>query len=107
MVLYSTSYTATTQGIMAEFNVASRTTATLGLSTYLLGLAAGSVIVAPMSEIYGRRIVYLVCMGVFVLLIIPCGLATGLAEIVGVRFIGFVVSISSIVREVVSGPDIG
>lgn len=77
---------------MAEFDVASRTTATLGLTTYLLGLAAGSVVVAPMSELYGRRVVYLVCLTVFVVLIVPCGLATGLGEIVGVRFIGCVFS---------------
>lgn len=94
VVLYSTSYTATVEGIMAEFGIGSRTVATLGLTTYLLGLAVGSVIVAPMSELYGRRIVYLVCMGVFVLLIIPCGLATSLEAIVVVRLIGCVFFLS-------------
>jgi MFS family permease len=88
VVLYSTSYTATIPGIMTEFGVTSRPLATLGLTTYLLGLAAGSVVVAPMSELYGRRVVYLVCMGVFVLLIIPCGLAESLAGMVVVRFVG-------------------
>ncbi|KAK4042986.1 major facilitator superfamily domain-containing protein [Parachaetomium inaequale] len=90
VVLYSTSYTATIEGIMAEFGVTSRPLATLGLTTYLLGLAAGSVVVAPMSELYGRRVVYLVCLGVFVVLIVPCGLAKGLGELVVVRFIGAV-----------------
>jgi hypothetical protein len=42
VLLYSTSYTATIPGIQKEFN-ASKTTAILGLTTYLLGLAAGSV----------------------------------------------------------------
>ncbi|KAL2137117.1 hypothetical protein VTI74DRAFT_8749 [Chaetomium olivicolor] len=91
VVLYSTSYTATIPGIMDEFGVTSRSVATLGLTTYLLGLAAGSVVVAPMSELYGRRVVYLVCLGVFVVLIVPCGLARSLGVIVGVRFIGYVV----------------
>ncbi|KAL2163433.1 hypothetical protein VTH06DRAFT_5490 [Thermothelomyces fergusii] len=90
VVLYSTSYTAAIPGVMAEFGLSSRPVATLGLTTYLLGLAAGSVVVAPMSELYGRRVVYLVCLGIFTLLIIPCGLATGLAELVVVRFIGAV-----------------
>ncbi|EAQ83296.1 hypothetical protein CHGG_09700 [Chaetomium globosum CBS 148.51] len=90
VVLYSTSYTASIPGVMAEFGVTSRPLATLGLTSYLLGLAAGSVVVAPMSEIYGRRVVYLVCLGVFVVLIVPCGLANGLAELVVVRFIGAV-----------------
>jgi len=94
VVLYSTSYTATIPGIMDEFGVSSRPLATLGLTTYLLGLAAGSVVVAPMSELYGRRVVYLVCLGVFVVLIIPCGLADGLAELIVVRFIGYVLPFS-------------
>ncbi|KAK5662562.1 hypothetical protein OQA88_8474 [Cercophora sp. LCS_1] len=51
VVLFSTSYTATITGVMEEFNITSVPVATLGLSTYLLGLAVGSVIVAPMSEL--------------------------------------------------------
>ncbi|KAK3990944.1 citrinin biosynthesis cluster MFS transporter mrr1 [Cladorrhinum sp. PSN332] len=90
VVLYSTSYTATLTPIMQEFGITSRPVATLGLTTYLLGLAVGSVIVAPLSELYGRRPVYLVCLSVFVLLIIPCGLAKNLETLVGVRFVGAV-----------------
>jgi MFS family permease len=86
VVLYSTSYTATVQGIMDEFAVSSRALSTLGLTTYLLGLAAGSVVVAPMSELYGRRIVYLACLAVFVVLIVPAALARSLTEMVVVRF---------------------
>lgn len=89
-MLYSTSYTATIPGLMEEFGVSSRPVATLGLTTYLLGLAAGSVVVAPMSELYGRRVVYLVCLGVFVVLIVPCALARSLAGMVAVRFVGCV-----------------
>ncbi|KAK0649471.1 major facilitator superfamily domain-containing protein [Cercophora newfieldiana] len=88
VVLYSTAYTAATPGMMAEYNVTSTSIVTLGLTTYLLGLAAGSVVVAPLSELYGRRTVYLVCVFIFVLLIIPCGLATSLAELIIVRFFG-------------------
>jgi hypothetical protein len=35
-------------------------------------------------------VVYLVCLGVFVLLIIPCALAGSLEELIVVRFIGYV-----------------
>ncbi|KAK4124624.1 MFS general substrate transporter [Parathielavia appendiculata] len=90
VVLYSTSYMAAIPGLMADFGVADKPLATMGLTSYLLGLAAGSVVVAPMSELYGRRAVYLVCMGVFVLLIVPCGVAGSLGVMVGVRFIGAV-----------------
>ncbi|KAK0673630.1 putative transporter [Cercophora samala] len=88
VVLYSTSYTATLPTIMDEFDITSKPVATLGLTTYLLGLAAGSVIVAPMSELYGRRPVYLVCLAAFIVLIIPCGLADSLSEMIIVRFFG-------------------
>ncbi|KAL2268390.1 hypothetical protein VTJ83DRAFT_3236 [Remersonia thermophila] len=88
VVLYSTSYTATVSQIMDEFDITSRPVATLGLTTYLLGLAAGSVVVAPLSEVYGRRVVYLVCLGVFTVLIVPCALAKSLGVLIGVRFVG-------------------
>ncbi|KAI0107409.1 MFS general substrate transporter [Hypoxylon sp. NC0597] len=87
VVFYSTSYTASTPGLMEEFGVSS-TVATLGVTTYLLGLAAGSLLVAPASELYGRRPVYIFCMICFTLLIIPCCVATSLAEIIVVRFFG-------------------
>lgn len=90
VVLYSTSYTATIPGLTAEFGGATPTVATLGVTTYLLGLACGSLVVAPMSELFGRRPVYLVCMAASALLVLPCALATSLAEIIVVRFFGAV-----------------
>jgi hypothetical protein len=89
VVLYSTSYTASIPGLVTEFGV-SMPVATLGVTTYLVGLAAGSLIVAPMSELYGRQKVYLACMVLSTLLIIPCGLADSLVSIIVVRFFGYV-----------------
>ncbi|KAL3426400.1 MFS transporter [Phlyctema vagabunda] len=88
VVLYSTSYTSAMPGIMEEFHVTSEPVATLGVTTYLLGLAAGSLILAPLSEIYGRRPIYFGSMLVFSLLVVPCALATSLTEILVVRFFG-------------------
>ena len=48
------------------------------------------MILAPVSEMYGRRPVFLVSLVVFTVLIIPCGLATSLAEVVVIRFFGAV-----------------
>lgn len=90
VVLYSTSYTATLSGLLAEFGGTDPTVATLGVTTYLLGLACGSLVVAPMSELFGRRPVYLVCLSVSALLVLPCALATSLGEIIAVRFFGAV-----------------
>ncbi|KAH7015164.1 major facilitator superfamily domain-containing protein [Ilyonectria destructans] len=87
IVLYSTCYTASLPGLIDEFG-STTTTATLGLSTYLLGLATGSLVVAPMSELFGRRPVYMICLVLWCILVIPCALATSLTEILVVRFVG-------------------
>lgn len=89
-VLYSTTYTASIPGLIEEFHVESETVATLGVTTYLIGLGLGSLVWAPVSELYGRRPVYLCCMVIFTLLIIPSCLATSLTEILVVRFFGYV-----------------
>jgi hypothetical protein len=88
VVLYSTSYTASIPGLMLEYDVSNQSIVTLGVTTYLLGLAVGSLVVAPMSELYGRRPVYLICLACFTILVLPTALATSLAEILVVRFFG-------------------
>ncbi|RYP23158.1 hypothetical protein DL765_001243 [Monosporascus sp. GIB2] len=90
VVFYSTNYTASIPGLLKEFNTTNTAVATLGVTTYLLGLAAGSLLVAPASELFGRRPVYVICMICFTLLVIPCCLATSLAEMIVVRFFGAV-----------------
>ena len=89
-VLYSTSYTAAIPAMQHQFNVTSEAVTTLGVTTYLLGLAVGSLILAPISETYGRRPVYLIAMAFFTVLVIPCALATSMAEIIILRFLGAV-----------------
>ena len=69
-----------------EFNVASEPIVTLGVTTYLLGIAVGSLILAPISETYGRKPVYVLGMAIFSLLVIPCATATSMAGIIVVRF---------------------
>ncbi|KAG9748093.1 MFS general substrate transporter, partial [Aureobasidium melanogenum] len=58
-VLFSTSYTVTVVTLERIFDVG-HLVALLGLTTYLLGMAAGSTVLAPLSEMYGRRPVYIV-----------------------------------------------
>jgi multidrug resistance protein len=86
VVMYSTSYTAGIPGMMDTFHVENKTNLVLGLTTYLAGLALGSLILAPLSEMYGRRPVYLIAVAMFTVLIIPCALAQNLATILAVRF---------------------
>lgn len=89
-VLYSSSYTSSMPGMMKEFSVTSEPVATLGVTTYLLGLATGSLVLAPLSEIWGRRPVYIGSLAFFSLMVLPCALATSLGEVLGVRFVGYV-----------------
>ncbi|OJJ47551.1 hypothetical protein ASPZODRAFT_64364 [Penicilliopsis zonata CBS 506.65] len=87
IVLYSTSYTAGTAQI-AEYFGTSQIITTLGLTFYLIGLAFGSMFMAPLSEVYGRKPVCVGCLTVFTLMIIPCALATSITELIVVRFVG-------------------
>ena len=89
-VFYSTSYTSGIPEMMRDFHIVSETLATLGVTTYLSGLAVGSVVSAPLSEVFGRRPIYICSMFVFMLLVLPCALATSLVEILVWRFLGHV-----------------
>ncbi|KAK4503757.1 hypothetical protein PRZ48_004672 [Zasmidium cellare] len=86
-VLYSTSYTSAIPGMMAEFGIG-ESEGILGVTTYLLGMASGSVVLAPLSEMYGRRPIYLIVMALFVVFVIPCAVAQNMATILAVRYFG-------------------
>ena len=86
-VLYSTSYTSAIPGMVAEFGL-TESEGILGVTTYLLGMATGSVILAPLSEMYGRRPIYLITMALFTILVIPCAVAQNIATILVIRFFG-------------------
>jgi Major Facilitator Superfamily len=88
IIFYSTSYTSGMPGMMEEFGISSEPLTTLGVTAYLFGLAVGSLLMAPISEIYGRRPVYVVALLLFSVLVIPCALATSLPEVIVVRFFG-------------------
>lgn len=59
--------------------------ATLGLSTYVLGLALGPVW-SPMSEFYGRRPIYCCAFLLFVIWLVPGAVAKNIQTIIVVRF---------------------
>jgi multidrug resistance protein len=90
VVMYSTSYTASMTAMMKEFGVNSEPIATLGVTAYLLGLAVGSLLLAPIAETYGRKPVYTVCMAIYVILVLPAALARDLPSVIIVRFFGAV-----------------
>ena len=87
-VIYTTMYTSGIDGIQEEFNVSSKLVVLLGLTTNLFGLAIGSVVLSSLSEIFGRRPIYLISVLLFGLMIIPVALAKNIETILICRFFG-------------------
>lgn len=85
--LFSTVYTSGIPGLQEEFHI-SKIVGLLGIFTYLLGMAIGTFISAPLSEILGRRPVYLISMGIFLLLVLPSALAHNIETILISRLFG-------------------
>ena len=88
VVVYSTSYTATFEPMSADLGISSTTLPTLGITTYLIGIAIGSLVLAPISETYGRKPVYVIALSCFFILVIPCALAKNITTIIVVRLFG-------------------
>ncbi|GAP92182.2 putative drug proton antiporter yhk8 [Rosellinia necatrix] len=82
----SSIYTATYAQMNAEFHQ-SDLIATLGLSTFVLGIALGPLFLGPLSEFYGRRPIYLASWTMFVIWLVPSAVARNTATMVTVRFI--------------------
>ncbi|KAL1871180.1 hypothetical protein VTK73DRAFT_2231 [Phialemonium thermophilum] len=80
----SSIYTATYKQMDAEFGNA-RILATLGLSTFVLGIAMGPFW-GPLAEFYGRRPIYLLSFLFFVIWMIPAAVAQNIATMVVARF---------------------
>lgn len=72
--------------VMKEFNSTSNTLATFVVAVFILGFAFGPLVVAPMSEIYGRRPVYNVCNAMFVVFTVLSAVATNMGMLIAVRF---------------------
>lgn len=87
VVLYSTSYTSAIPGLVDAFGI-SENTGILGVTTYLIGMATGAVVLAPLSEMYGRRPIYFIALFLFVLTVLPCALAKNIETILVSRFFG-------------------
>lgn len=86
VIAYSTAYTSMLRPMKEEFGITDETIPTLGVTTYLFGLAVGSLILAPVSETFGRRPVYVIALFCFFVLVIPCALATSMSQVIIIRF---------------------
>ncbi|KAI5458221.1 major facilitator superfamily domain-containing protein [Mariannaea sp. PMI_226] len=73
--------------LMIEFNSRSTELASFCVSVYVLGFAAGPMIFAPLSELYGRVVVYHGCNFGFIIFLIACAKAPSLSSLIAFRFL--------------------
>ncbi|KAJ4246599.1 hypothetical protein NW762_013541 [Fusarium torreyae] len=73
--------------LMVEFNSQSSELASFCVSVYVLGFAAGPMIFAPLSELYGRQIVYHCCNVGFIVFVVACAKAPSLSSFIAFRFL--------------------
>jgi len=73
--------------IAEDFGLTDAITPTLPVSLFVLGLGIGPLYLAPLSEIYGRRIVYNISFPIFTLLNIGCALSPNIQCLAVLRFL--------------------
>ncbi|KAH7390119.1 major facilitator superfamily domain-containing protein [Cadophora sp. MPI-SDFR-AT-0126] len=72
--------------LMQEFNSSNKELASFVVSVYILGFAIGPMIIAPMSELYGRKKLYQCCNVLFCAFTIVCGESVNLGMLLAFRF---------------------
>jgi multidrug resistance protein len=73
--------------VMNTFGESSNVIAGLVVSIYILGFAIGPLIIAPMSELYGRFIVYHVCNLLFFIFTIACAVSNSMGMLIAFRIL--------------------
>ncbi len=83
----SSIFSAATRGVVETFHVGQEV-ATLGTSLFVLGLAFGPIMWAPMSELYGRRLPLVIAAFGFSIFAIATAVAKDLQTVLLGRFFG-------------------
>jgi multidrug resistance protein len=73
--------------VLQDFKVTNTTIASFVVSIYVLGYAIGPLLIAPLSEIYGRLPVYHVTNILFVIFTIACAVSSNMGMLIGFRFL--------------------
>jgi multidrug resistance protein len=73
--------------VMVEFHSTSDLVATFVVSIFVLGFAFGPLVLAPLSELYGRLPVYHTCNILFLIFTIGCAVANNMGMLVAFRFL--------------------
>ncbi|KAF7546034.1 hypothetical protein G7Z17_g8717 [Cylindrodendrum hubeiense] len=73
--------------VMAEFDSTNQELASFIVSVYLLGYCFGPLVIAPLSEMYGRLHLYNICNVMFVVFNIACAKAPNLSGLIVFRLL--------------------
>jgi MFS family permease len=73
--------------LVRDFNVTNIELSSFVVSVYLLGYCFGPLLIAPLSELYGRQYVYHICNVFYVIWTIACGFAPEMGSLVVFRFL--------------------
>lgn len=73
--------------VLSDFKETSVTLAAFVVSVFLLGFAVGPLLISPLSEIYGRRPVYMVCNVGFLIFTVACAVAKSMPQLIVFRFL--------------------
>lgn len=71
-----------------EMHVTNSYVSALPVAMFLFGLGLGPLFLAPLSEMFGRRVIYVTFFGIFSLLNVGCALVHNMAGLVVLRFLG-------------------
>ncbi|EXJ83971.1 hypothetical protein A1O3_04638 [Capronia epimyces CBS 606.96] len=83
--LASTMFAPAAGQLMDEFGFTSHAVASLTVSIYVLGFALGPLLWAPLSEMYGRLVVYLVSTVLFLAFLLGTAFAANLGQFMAFR----------------------
>jgi multidrug resistance protein len=72
---------------MADFHSTNESLGAFMTTIFLLGYTFGPIVIAPLSEMYGRAIVYQICMVFFVVFNVACAVGSSLGSLVVFRLL--------------------
>ncbi|KAH7176770.1 major facilitator superfamily domain-containing protein [Dactylonectria macrodidyma] len=84
--LASSIFSPSIEQVMIEFNSTDQQLASFIVSVYLLGYCFGPLLVAPLSEMYGKNPIYNVCNVLFVVWNVACAKAPNIGALIIFRF---------------------
>lgn len=85
--LAATMFAPGAAALAQEFHITSSTVSSLTVSIYLCGFALGPMFIAPLSELYGRLVVYHICNIIYIGFIVGCALGKNTGMFLVFRFL--------------------